>query len=101
MVLLFDAGGTLFLYDRVSVKYFRNDGHDWRKKGDGKAVRETHEKLKLEQVVMLNCYYAHAISPANLQVSRLTQSLLPHPAFSGFVFCSGKPTLALPRQQEV
>eukprot|EP00192_Tetraselmis_astigmatica_P008464 CAMPEP_0117674478 /NCGR_PEP_ID=MMETSP0804-20121206/15062_1 /TAXON_ID=1074897 /ORGANISM="Tetraselmis astigmatica, Strain CCMP880" /LENGTH=627 /DNA_ID=CAMNT_0005483355 /DNA_START=254 /DNA_END=2137 /DNA_ORIENTATION=- len=60
-------GGSLFLYDRVSVKYFRNDGHDWKKKGDGKAVRETHEKLKLDQVVMLNCYYAHAISPENLQ----------------------------------
>ena len=61
------TGGSLFLYDRVNVKYFRNDGHEWRKKGDGKAVRETHEKLKLDQVVMLNCYYAHAITPENLQ----------------------------------
>mmetsp|Transcript_38599 Transcript_38599/g.69188 ORF Transcript_38599/g.69188 Transcript_38599/m.69188 type:complete len:632 (-) Transcript_38599:212-2107(-) len=60
-------GGTLFLFDRMSVKFFRMDGHEWRKKGDGKSVRETHEKLKLDQVVVLNCYYAHAIVPDNLQ----------------------------------
>eukprot|EP00951_Prasinocladus_malaysianus_P014927 scaffold113793_cov43-Prasinocladus_malaysianus.AAC.2 len=60
--------GKVYLYDRVEVKYFRNDGHNWRKKTDGKAVRETHEKLKLDQLVMLNCYYAHAIEPENLQV---------------------------------
>lgn len=40
------AGGTLFLFDRHSVRYFRKDGHSWRKKTDGRSVRETHEKLK-------------------------------------------------------
>lgn len=25
----------------------RRDGHNWRKKGDGKTIRETHEKLKV------------------------------------------------------
>lgn len=58
----------------MNVKFFRLDGHEWRKKGDGKAVRETHEKLKLDQVVMLNCYYAHAIYPENLQVGVLALS---------------------------
>lgn len=39
--------GTLFLYDRKKVRFFRLDGHNWRKKHDGKTVRETHEKLKV------------------------------------------------------
>ncbi|CAL8460857.1 g388 [Coccomyxa elongata] len=53
-------GGSLFLFDRRAVRFFRKDGHNWRKKADGKTVRETHEKLKVGNVEMLNCYYAHA-----------------------------------------
>jgi len=41
-----DAGGCLYLFDRRAVRFFRKDGHNWRKKADGKTVRETHEKLK-------------------------------------------------------
>lgn len=41
------TGGSLFLFDRKTVRYFRKDGHNWRKKADGKTVRETHEKLKV------------------------------------------------------
>lgn len=41
------AGGHLYLFDRRSVRFFRKDGHNWRKKADGKTVRETHEKLKV------------------------------------------------------
>ena len=40
------AGGCLYLFDRRAVRFFRKDGHNWRKKADGKTVRETHEKLK-------------------------------------------------------
>ena len=40
------AGGTCFLFDRSVVRLFRSDGHAWRRKSDGRAVRETHEKLK-------------------------------------------------------
>ena len=39
--------GSLFLIDRRCCRYFRKDGHNWRKKKDGKTVRETHEKLKV------------------------------------------------------
>ena len=41
------AGGSLFLFNRKTLRFFRKDGHSWRKKGDGKTVRETHEKLKV------------------------------------------------------
>ena len=37
----------MFLFDRRAVRFFRKDGHNWRKKADGKTVRETHEKLKV------------------------------------------------------
>ena len=40
-------GGSLFLFDRKAVRFFRKDHHNWRKKADGKTVRETHEKLKV------------------------------------------------------
>ena len=41
------TGGSLFLFDRRAVRFFRKDAHNWRKKADGKTVRETHEKLKV------------------------------------------------------
>jgi hypothetical protein len=41
------TAGTLYLFDRSRCRYFRKDGHNWRKKKDGKTVRETHEKLKV------------------------------------------------------
>lgn len=41
------VGGSLFLFDRKVLRYFRKDGHNWRKKRDGKTVKEAHEKLKV------------------------------------------------------
>eukprot|EP00242_Pyramimonas_sp_CCMP2087_P009171 CAMPEP_0198206086 /NCGR_PEP_ID=MMETSP1445-20131203/9607_1 /TAXON_ID=36898 /ORGANISM="Pyramimonas sp., Strain CCMP2087" /LENGTH=356 /DNA_ID=CAMNT_0043878629 /DNA_START=327 /DNA_END=1397 /DNA_ORIENTATION=+ len=52
--------GSLFLFDRKQCRFFRKDGHNWRKKADGKSVNETHEKLKDGAVETLNCYYAHS-----------------------------------------
>ncbi|KAG6511561.1 hypothetical protein ZIOFF_029633 [Zingiber officinale] len=52
-------GGSLFLFDRKVSRYFRKDGHNWRKKKDGKTVKEAHERLKVGSVDMLHCYYAH------------------------------------------
>ncbi|KAK9677629.1 hypothetical protein RND81_11G156700 [Saponaria officinalis] len=51
--------GSLFLFDRKVLRYYRKDGHNWRKKKDGKTVKEAHEKLKVEGVDVLHCYYAH------------------------------------------
>ena len=39
--------GSLFLFDRKVLRYFRKDGHNWRKKKDGKTVKEAHERLKV------------------------------------------------------
>ena len=53
------GAGTMFLINRKTVRFFRKDGHNWQKKKDGKTVRETHEKLKVGTVELLNCYYTH------------------------------------------
>ena len=66
------AGGSLFLFDRKAVRFFRRDNHNWRKKADGKTVRETHEKLKVghallpEQRPVCSLYATHdrSINPA-------------------------------------
>ncbi|KAJ8493544.1 hypothetical protein OPV22_015265 [Ensete ventricosum] len=59
--------GSLFLFDRKVLRYFRKDGHNWRKKKDGKTVKEAHERLKAGSVEVLHCYYAHGEENANFQ----------------------------------
>ncbi|CAO2034773.1 unnamed protein product [Urochloa humidicola] len=51
--------GSLFLYNRRVNRYFRRDGHTWRRKKDGRTVGEAHERLKVGNVDALSCYYAH------------------------------------------
>lgn len=41
------AGGSLFLINRRILRNFCRDGHNWRKKRDGKTVGEAHERLKV------------------------------------------------------
>jgi hypothetical protein len=45
-----EIGGSSFLFDPKILRYFRKDGHNWRKKKDGKTVKEAHEKLKVSKV---------------------------------------------------
>ncbi|XP_020088395.1 calmodulin-binding transcription activator 3-like isoform X1 [Ananas comosus] len=59
--------GSLFLFDRKVLRYFRKDGHNWRKKKDGKTVKEAHERLKAGSVDVLHCYYAHGEENENFQ----------------------------------
>lgn len=41
------TGGTIVLFDRKMLRNFRKDGHNWKKKNDGKTVKEAHEHLKV------------------------------------------------------
>ncbi|KAL7222187.1 hypothetical protein ACSBR1_023988 [Camellia fascicularis] len=43
----------------IVLRYFGKDGHNWRKKKDGKTVKEAHERLKAGSVDVLHCYCAH------------------------------------------
>ncbi|KAB2599111.1 calmodulin-binding transcription activator 4-like [Pyrus ussuriensis x Pyrus communis] len=53
------SSGSLFLFNKRILRFFRRDGHRWRKKKDGRTVGEAHERLKVGNVETLNCYYAH------------------------------------------
>ncbi|XP_061336950.1 calmodulin-binding transcription activator 4-like isoform X2 [Gastrolobium bilobum] len=53
------TSGSLFLFNKRVLRFFRRDGHSWRKKRDGRTVGEAHERLKVGNVEALNCYYAH------------------------------------------
>lgn len=61
------SSGSLFLFDRKVLRYFRKDGHNWRKKKDGKTVKEAHERLKAGSIDVLHCYYAHGEESENFQ----------------------------------
>ncbi|KAK7319028.1 hypothetical protein RJT34_03737 [Clitoria ternatea] len=61
------TSGSLFLFNRRVLRFFRRDGHNWRKKRDGRTVGEAHERLKVGNVEALNCYYAHGEQHPNFQ----------------------------------
>ncbi|KAK8321287.1 hypothetical protein V6Z11_A12G091600 [Gossypium hirsutum] len=67
ILLILFLGGSLFLFDRKVLRYFRKDGHNWRKKKDGKTVKEAHERLKAGSIDVLHCYYAHGEENENFQ----------------------------------
>ncbi|KAJ6720977.1 CALMODULIN-BINDING TRANSCRIPTION ACTIVATOR CAMTA [Salix viminalis] len=51
--------GKIVLFDRKMLRNFRKDGHNWKKKKDGKTVKEAHEHLKVGNVERIHVYYAH------------------------------------------
>ncbi|KAK9063540.1 hypothetical protein SSX86_017410 [Deinandra increscens subsp. villosa] len=59
--------GALFLFNKRVLRFFRKDGHSWRRKKDGRTVGEAHEHLKVGNVQALNCYYAHGEVNPNFQ----------------------------------
>nr|GMD03920.1 calmodulin-binding transcription activator 5-like isoform X1 [Ipomoea batatas]GME10921.1 calmodulin-binding transcription activator 5-like isoform X1 [Ipomoea batatas] len=48
-------GGTVTLFDRKKLRNFRKDGHNWKKKKDGKTVKEAHEHLKFHSILFKQC----------------------------------------------
>ncbi|KAK1390394.1 Calmodulin-binding transcription activator 5 [Heracleum sosnowskyi] len=52
-------GGMMVLFDRKMLRNFRKDGHNWKKKKDGKTVKEAHEHLKVGNDEKIHVYYAH------------------------------------------
>ncbi|XP_073129164.1 calmodulin-binding transcription activator 6-like isoform X2 [Henckelia pumila] len=53
------TSGTIVLFDRKMLRNFRKDGHNWKKKKDGKTVKEAHEHLKVGNEERIHIYYAH------------------------------------------
>ncbi|KAF9607258.1 hypothetical protein IFM89_033465 [Coptis chinensis] len=57
--VLLPKSGTIVLFDRKMLRNFRKDGHNWKKKKDGKTVKEAHEHLKVGIDERIHVYYAH------------------------------------------
>jgi len=58
------------------LRYFRKDGHNWRKKNDQKTVKEAHERLKVSNFAYkyllsngpFQCWSFIIFSNANLRI---------------------------------
>ncbi|KAH7844697.1 hypothetical protein Vadar_030715 [Vaccinium darrowii] len=50
--------GTIVFFDRKMLRNFRKDGYKWKKKNDGKTVKEAHEHLKVGNEERIHVYYA-------------------------------------------
>ena len=57
-VVTLPVEGSLFLFKRTALRGFRLDGHNYRKKNQGRQLDETHCKLKVDGVPRLVCYYS-------------------------------------------
>ncbi|GJU26300.1 calmodulin-binding transcription activator 5 [Tanacetum coccineum] len=53
------SSGTIVLFDRKMLRNFRKDGHNWKKKKDGKTVKEAHEHLKVSCIL----FFSYQVSP--------------------------------------
>lgn len=58
------------------LRYFRKDGHNWRKKKDGKTVKEAHEKLKVNISVDFSSLNISADSCNELETNFLVLLLI-------------------------
>jgi len=55
--------GSMLLYNRNRVRY-RRDGYCWKKRKDGKTIREDHMKLKVQGMeVCGECVHMTTYSP--------------------------------------
>ncbi|KAG8383308.1 hypothetical protein BUALT_Bualt05G0171200 [Buddleja alternifolia] len=61
------TSGSIYLFNKRVLKYFRKDGHKWRRRKGQKTIAEAHERLKVGNVEALNCYYAHGEENSNFQ----------------------------------
>ncbi|XP_044469606.1 calmodulin-binding transcription activator 3-like isoform X2 [Mangifera indica] len=61
------TSGSFFVIKLRGLRKFRNDGHVWSKKKDGKTIQESHENLKVNGVAKLNCLYAYLETNTNFQ----------------------------------
>lgn len=50
----------MFLFNKRVLRYFRKDGHSWRKKKDGRTVGEAHERLKVTIDGKMSCLLNNA-----------------------------------------
>jgi hypothetical protein len=64
------SGGSLFLFDQKALKFFRRDGHNWRKKKNINTVRENHVKLKviMESTLVFSLWLIKALCEREIHI---------------------------------
>ena len=56
------SGGSLFVYNRLVTKHYRDDGVPLRKRPDrSNSAKECHMKLKLQDRYVMNAVYASCL----------------------------------------
>lgn len=50
------------------MRFFRKDGHNWRKKKDGRTVSEAHERLKVCRKYIWCYYYLSSLNNGLISV---------------------------------
>jgi len=53
--------GSIFLYDRMITRRYKDDGYRWIKKRNSKKVREDHVKLRLNGIKRVYGSYVHCM----------------------------------------
>lgn len=46
-------GGSLYLFNKRVLKFFRKDGHRWRRRRDQRTIAEAHERLKVVYNILI------------------------------------------------
>ncbi|KAF3676143.1 Cytochrome b-c1 complex subunit 7-1 [Capsicum annuum] len=68
--------GFIFLFIRKVLRYFRKDGHNWRRK-DGKTVKEAQEKLEIGKRSSEFVMCLHVVAALNCRIRKYNE-VIPH-----------------------
>ncbi|KAK6029525.1 CG-1 domain protein, partial [Ostertagia ostertagi] len=52
--------GAQYMFCRFDGNWFKMDGYEWKKRREGKQIREDHMKLKVNKQEILSANYAHS-----------------------------------------
>ncbi|KAE9416349.1 hypothetical protein Angca_006503, partial [Angiostrongylus cantonensis] len=52
--------GAQYMFCRFDGNWFKIDGYEWKKRREGKLIREDHMKLKVNKQEILSANYAHS-----------------------------------------
>ncbi|PHT78164.1 Cytochrome b-c1 complex subunit 7 [Capsicum annuum] len=69
-------GGFVFLFNWKVLRYFRKDGHNWRRK-DGKTVKEAQEKLEIGKRSSEFVMCLHVVAALNSRIRKYNEAI-PH-----------------------
>ncbi|KAM3340601.1 hypothetical protein P3S68_028235 [Capsicum galapagoense] len=77
-----NLGGTIwegvfvFLFNWKVLRYFRKDGHNWRRK-DGKTVKEAQEKMEIGKRSSKFVMCLHIVAVLNCRIKKYNEAI-PH-----------------------